>query len=427
MEKGFIVNRWKLGRRLFLQAAGGSAAALVLGGAADAPDPSVAARKQAARRKRRIIMNNDGNDAWGGARGDPKTPENFLAKRTSPLLGSQVDAIFYCTGVFNVYTHRSRETELRADRDPEKGFVKALHDLGTDPLEVMVKYCREHGLEVFWSMRMNDTHDSGKDSVLCQWKQDHPEYLVGRRDQEVGFPYGCNRWSSVDYGIPEVREKVYRILQDVCTRYDVDGIELDFFRHPVLFRPQMTGQPVTQEHSDLLTELIRRMRAMTESIGRKRNRPMLVAIRVPDSVGYCKAIGIDLVRWLDDDLVDIVVGSDYFKLEPWENLAAFGRKYETPVYACFESRRIMNGGRPEETTAIKVWRGEALNAWKAGVDGIYTFNRFNPNDVIFRELGDPALLETLERVDQTVYVADIWSRPETWLKDGDKYVQEPGK
>jgi len=71
--------------------------------------------------------------------------------------------------------------------------------------------------------------------------------------------------------------------------------------------------------------------------------------------------------------------------------------------------------------------GEARNAWKAGVDGIYTFNRFNPNDPILRELGDPALLETLERIDQTVYVANIWSRPETWLKDGDKYVQAPEK
>ena len=36
-------------------------------------------------------------------------------------------------------------------------------------------------------------------------------------------------------------------------------------------------------------------------------------------------------------------------------------------------------------------RGEALNAWHAGVSGIYTFDRFDPRDPIFREPGsDPA-------------------------------------
>jgi hypothetical protein len=73
----------------------------------------------------------------------------------------------------------------------------------------------------------------------------------------------------------------------------------------------------------------------------------------------------------------------------------------------------------------KIWRGEAYMAWKAGVDGIYTFNRFNPRDPIFRELGDPKLLQTLPRTDQTAYVnEDCWSRPETWLVNGRDYVKE---
>jgi hypothetical protein len=59
------------------------------------------ARKEAAHRKRRIIMNSDGNDARGQKEGEAKTPEAFLARRTTALAGSQVDAIFYCTGVFN--------------------------------------------------------------------------------------------------------------------------------------------------------------------------------------------------------------------------------------------------------------------------------------------------------------------------------------
>ncbi len=64
-----------------------------------------------------------------------------------------------------------------------------------------------------------------------------------------------------------------------------------------------------------------------------------------------------------------------FKFEPWANLAALGRRYEAPVYAGMASRRLMGGGEPENASEIEVWRGEALAAWKAGVDGIYTFNR----------------------------------------------------
>ena len=42
--------------------------------------------------------------------------------------------------------------------------------------------------------------------LFCQWKKDHPEYLVGSKGTKL--PYGCNRWSSVDYGLQPVRDQV---------------------------------------------------------------------------------------------------------------------------------------------------------------------------------------------------------------------------
>lgn len=424
------MDNHNLSRRLFLKTMGTGILCLELSSQTKAitvqtKSSVIASRHQVRLHQRRIIMNNDGNDLRQFEAGEAVTPESFLSKRTTALVGSQVDAIFYCTGVFNLYKHNTREAELHLRNDGEGDRVQALIDQGTDSLEIMTKFGHEQNIEVFWSMRMNDTHDSSNPNLFCKWKEEHPEYLVGQKDKKL--PYGCNRWSSVDYGVPAVREKVFRIFEEVCTHYDIDGIEMDFFRHPVLFKPQMTGNPVTQSHCDMLTDLIRRVRKMTDTLAAKRRRPILIAIRIPDSVGYCKALGIDLITWLGEDLVDIINGGGYFKLEPWENLVALGKKYNVPVYACLVARRLMDGGQAEAKTAIKKWRGEALNAWKAGVNGIYTFNRFDPTDPIFRELGDPTLLETLERIDQTSYVADIWSRPETWLKDGDKYVKKPIK
>ena len=76
-------------------------------------DDMVAQRKVYAARHRRIIMNNDGNDTLGTLPGEEHTREAFLARRTAALAGSQVDAIFYCDGIFDTYTHRSEESEQR--------------------------------------------------------------------------------------------------------------------------------------------------------------------------------------------------------------------------------------------------------------------------------------------------------------------------
>lgn len=416
-----------LNRRAFLKTVSAGAAGVALAGRsfAEMDDAALKAARHAARKRtRRMIMNNDGNELHRLPADEVVTPELFLSKRTTPLIGSQVDAVFYCTGVFNYYTHRTKVADALRNPELATGRAYELHDLGTDALEVITDFCHAHDMETFWSMRMNDTHDSGNPDLFCPWKEEHPEYLVGKK-QKLAYPFGCNRWSSVDYGVPEVREQVFRIFEEVCTNYDIDGIEMDFFRHPVLFKAQMTGKPVTQEQCDQMTGLVQRVRRMADAVGKKRGRPILMGVRIPDSVGYCKELGIDLVRWLEEDLIDLVAGAGYFKLEPWETFADLCHEHGVPYYACLVSRRIMGGGEPEAGTEIQVWRGEAWNAWQAGVDGIYTFNRFNPKDAIFRELGDPAVLRDLPRKDQTTYVAPIWSRPEKWLKNGDRFVNGP--
>ena len=293
----------------------------------------------------------------------------------------------------------------------------------------MIDFCRRHDKEIFWSMRMNDTHDSSPKlrDQFSQWKRDHLKYLVCPEKERTQMKYGARRWSAVDYNIPEVRDKVYRIFTEICHRYDVDGIELDFFRHLIIFKEQINCIPITQTQCDKFTEMLRRIRRMTEREGLRRGKPMLIAVRVPDSVGYCRALGLDLEQWLKDGLIDIVTGGGYFKLEPWKNLVALGKTYDVPVYACLVKRRIESEAIVlGNSSKVKIWRGEAYKAWQAGVDGIYTFNIFDPKDSVFYELGDLELLKRLDRIDQTFYINENLgaSRPETWLKDGRKYLQQ---
>jgi hypothetical protein len=292
---------------------------------------------------------------------------------------------------------------------------------GPDTLATVVDFGHAKSMEVFWSMRMNDTHDSGDPALLCRWKKEHPEWLMGKRGDS--FRAGGGRWSAVNYGVPEVREKVFRILRDVATRYDVDGLDLDFFRHPVYFKPQMAAQPVTRQHRDMMTDLLRRVRAMADQAAAQRGRPVLIAVRVPDSVEYCAAIGLDVVRWLAEDLVDLLMVSCYFQLNPWETSVRLGHQYGVPVYPCLSEPRYGLRESQQVRQSLACFRGRALDAWNSGADGIYLFNCFDPHSALWRELGDRRLLESMERC----YPAGTMSTRQinAWLADGMRWHNQP--
>ncbi len=378
-----------------------------------------AARKKTAAKPRRIIMNNDGNDTRPD---DARTRENFLKPRMAALAGTQVDAVFYCDGVWGLFSHHSEVSEVRKHRDRYGvDWAWELAKDGPDSLATVVDFGHENGMEVFWSMRMNDTHDSGDPALFRQWKQDHPQCLMGKKGDR--FKAGGNRWSAVNYECPEVREQVYRFFEDVASRYDVDGLELDFFRHPVFFKPQMHGEPVTGRQCELMTGLLRRIRAMADRRAAERGRPILIAVRVPDSLGFSKAIGLDIERWMAEDLIDIATMSGYFRLCPWEESVALGRKYGVRIFAGLSESRLKDADAVRKRRTDECYRGRAMNAWAAGVDGIYLFNYFNPEAGVFRELGDPVALETMNKVYTTG--ARTVGAANSWLVGSAKYRNRP--
>jgi len=263
----------------------------------------------------------------------------------------------------------------------------------------MVDFARKHRIELFWSLRMNDTHDGARADYgpvmfrANKLKQQHPEWLIGSKDQ----PPKHGAWSAVDYAVPQVRELAFRFCEEVCRNYDVDGIELDFFRHAFFFKCSGRGEPCGEAELNQLTGLVRRIRAMTEELGRRRNRPCLLAVRVPDSVEYCKFIGLDLDRWLKDGLVDLLVVGGYTQLNPWEYSVQLGHKYGAKVYPSLDEPRVRDEAARQLRASLATYRGRAMNVWAAGADGVYLFNFFDPHSALWRELGDSAILRKLDR------------------------------
>jgi hypothetical protein len=362
-----------------------------------------AARRQAAARPRRVIFNNDGNEPVYLCK--TTAPEELLSYRTTPLAGTHVDAIFYCTwsSGFGLFTHDTKVGAVFATREGrfERNLAPAMLAAGTDPLRVMVDFGRKHGVEIFWSFRLNDTHDGSTADYgpvmfrANRLKQEHPEWLIGSPQQKPKF----GAWSAVDFARAEIRELAFRYVEEVCRGYDVDGVEIDFFRHPVFFkRAAQAGVACHDEERALMTGLIARMRAMTEAEGLRRGRPILVALRVPDSIEYARAIGLDLPRWLEDGLVDLLVTGGYFRLNDLAYSVALGRKHGVKVYPSLDESRVRDEQARKLRSSTAAYRGRALEAWSAGADGVYLFNSFNPTDAIWRELGSPAQLAAKEQV-----------------------------
>ena len=364
-------------------------------------------RQEAKERRRRLIYNNDGNDIFLKKHA---TPEEFLAQRIIPALSTQVDTIFYCTGGTTLYDHDTNVAERSDDLHEQMDFkagqsiyrhanMHMLRKAGLDSLSLVTKRVHEAGMEVFWTHRINDIHDSFTDWLFSNWKRDHPECLMGTPEDMKRYQISHPRymWSTLDFEKPEVLDYLYLVTEEVCQRYDVDGIEIDYFRHPLFFRPNLEYKPATAAQLEIMTGFQRRIREMACREGNRRGRPIMVATHVPMSRETCLHVGIDLERWLRDDLLDVlVVGSGYQPLSmPSGDLVELGHAHDVPVYP-----NISASGMEQWGGRIEAWRAAASNVWRAGADGINLFNWFPgvPNDSVFMTLGDPETLAGLDKV-----------------------------
>jgi hypothetical protein len=202
-----------------------------------------------------------------------------------------------------------------------------------------------------------------------------------------------------------VRQRTKELIQEVALNYDVDGIDLDWLRHPIHFPETMRGEPVPGAKAALITQLTRDVREMLDRIGGQRGRPILLSVRVPMLIQHAVYLGTDVDGWLQEGLIDMVVaGGGYIPFSmPNGELVSLGHEHDVPVHPCISAsgmtRRKPYG--PGGVYGIEAWRAASANAFAAGADGISLFNLFPApgSDAhnrlarqVFAEAGDPATL-----------------------------------
>jgi Right handed beta helix region len=233
---------------------------------------------------------------------------------------------------------------------------------GVDPIAMVVDRARLRGMEVLLTYRMNELHDVDKPEspLLSRFWRDHPEFRVG----------GYAGWgaSALNYAIPEVREHVFSLLREVCERYDAAGLELDFMRFPYYFPYDKDSM---QAFTHIMTAFVRRVRTMLDTIGTRRGKRLLLAVRVPTSLTGCAYLGLDPATWAREHLIDFLTVAPFLSTETDIPVSEFHAACgPLPVYTGMEftiGSRMMT--REEK-------RAAATLLYDAGSDGIYLFNYF---------------------------------------------------
>lgn len=351
-------------RRRFLETAGtllGSSWLAGLPGCSGSREGLEQARRKAVERSRRLILDDDGDLVY-----DPeaaKGAEAFLGLRLDPILGTPVDSIAWC--IMWGIAQGPGQTRYWQTQQQDRPLNEAIHD----PTPIMVEGIHRHGLEVFGSIRMNDTHDAfgmPEGTLVYPPKVAHPEWLLGDRGQK-GSPFTtleAARWSGLNFALPEVREDRLWWVRHTAENYDLDGIDLNFFRMPWYFKPGEEEAGVL-----LMNDLIRGAHRIVRRVSESRQRPLLLGVRVPGTLEACNRIGLDVETWLKQGWVDrMLIGGGYTVFtNPAGELVNLGHRHQVPVYPCINCGLKVFGS--DETM-----RGAAANIFSTGADGIYLWN-----------------------------------------------------
>ncbi len=360
-----------------------------------------AAHVDAVNRRRRIYVNNDaGYDAVMGPKLSAIKPEDWIAARFSAFgqPGSQVDSVGWCLDEGNIAAYPSKVI-------PELQYPTLLRwrKDGIDVVKLIVQESQRRKIEVFWEHRLNgaDREVDVTTPAIVPLKKQHPEWLIKGSWWKPGL------WN---FAVPEVRKYKVAVLREVAERYDLDGMNLDFGRHPPYLPP---GEQ--WEHREALTDFVRQVRLMLQEVAAKRGRPYLLSVRVADTVPGCHFDGMDVETWVRQKLVDmIVIGTRSIQVD----LPGFRRITQgshVKLYPCIDQHHSPDGYHA--VTAPQFYRGLAANWWHQGADGIATFNFWNElpesGKVIgtkgplrdgqsvhaqaYREMGDPKTLALLDK------------------------------
>jgi hypothetical protein len=245
---------------------------------------------------------------------------------------------------------------------------------GFDVIQIAQDRARERGIAFFLSWRMNECHwieIEDSDTASRFWRE-HPEYRIGGPTAPL-LPRGSKGSSiyrkllSLCFLHKPVRDYQFGFIDELCTRYDIDGLELDFLRWPYFFPDEMSFE----EKAPIMTAFIRRVREMLD---RRQGKHIPICARVANRLDFVRDMGLDLRACINEGLIDMVNVASCFITQPDGDIEAFRKTFpKTPLHA--EICHCISAGRDGRRIMTReMFHATAHSFLERGVDGISLFN-----------------------------------------------------
>lgn len=257
------------------------------------------------------------------------------------------------------YENPDESTKIRAEN------LKSLIDDCGGPVTGLSKLCHEAGIEFFPSLRMNEHYEIDVDSPSYgRFRRERPDLLIGKPGENLKkgtLEHGIR--TGMNFAFPEVRNHRLGIITELIEKFDVDGIELDWFRHPAFFRVEEA-----YDNKHLATDLIKKVKDKIDNVIESTGRDVKLAVRVPPTLHDSARIGLDVEEWMKKELVDIVIAGGGFipYSTPIDEFVDAAKHTDIKILGCIEHLR--------PTKDNDEFRGIAYQYLSKKSDGIYLFN-----------------------------------------------------
>ncbi len=341
--------------------------------------------------KKGIIINQDADGFIGSCKPGVCTKENLIGY-AKQFAGSHVTDYFITLNNTNstypskVMTSLCDKFERRHENGVDvdysglytlQGANYMFKETGLDYIALWCEAFREVGINPWLSFRMNDDHDHDKKKVtswlLSDFYYEHPEVRRVDYNPEI-WQYGDY---TLDYSYEIVRNYYLAYISEALDRYDPYGIELDFQRDCHYF-----GIGKEYDGLEIMNGFVRDVDAIVKKHEEMRGHEIKIAVRVAQTPELSYDIGWDVMTWVQEGIVDMVIPSANWSttdtdipVRLWKSLL---RPYNVELCPATECniKCWYGGDRPTGKHTIETYAAMASSFFSQGADKIYMFNYF---------------------------------------------------